>query len=93
MKIDIGGLQIFAERVAWFFICFNGEIILWAVLVCTFEYADRAGVFLIADIIRIIAPVIRKVKLEQGYVNGVVTFSMNGESATGSQKHKSGHKR
>ena len=39
------------------------------------------------------APVIWKVKFEQGYVNGVVTFSVNGESATGSQKHKSGHKR
>ena len=31
--------------------------------------------------------------VEQGYVNGVVTFSVNGESASGSQKHKSGHKR
>ena len=33
------------------------------------------------------------VRLEQGYVNGVVTFSVNSESATGGQKHKSGHKR
>lgn len=27
------------------------------------------------------------------YVNGVITFSVNGEGASGSQKHKSGQKR
>ena len=74
-------------------ICFNGEISFRAVFVSSFEYADRAGVFIIADVIWIITPIIWKVKLEQGYVNGVITFSVNGEGASGSQKHKSGQKR